>query len=287
MRINLFFLIALILLLETTGCSQEPVPDNRGYIVKVGDTLSDFSVKFLDDSTKNLSEFYAPVIVLNFFASWCGVCRKEIPHIEKEIWQPLKNKDLLIIGVNYKEKPSVVQKAVNEIGMTYPVALDEDGKIFKKFARGGVARNVVLDKNLNIIFLSRLFDQQEFEQMKTKTHQQLGIKENKSLSLIKEGDNVEQNFLTDFADTNKKIELQYNGKHQIHLEGRIFSVEKKKLEIGVSLFEEDIFFHKYDKKAKSFRIGYRHYEGIRIAVLPLTKFKVAADVEKIIVFDAD
>ena len=50
--------------------------------------------------------------------------------------------------------------------MTYPVALDTDGKIFEIFARGGVTRNIILDENFNIIFLTRLFDKEEFDQMK-------------------------------------------------------------------------------------------------------------------------
>ena len=50
--------------------------------------------------------------------------------------------------------------------MTYPVALDKEGKIFEIFVRGGVTRNIILDENFNIIFLTRLFDKEEFDQMK-------------------------------------------------------------------------------------------------------------------------
>ncbi len=156
-----------------------PKPDKRGYIVKVGDHVDDFSLTFLDGSSKKLSELDAEVIVLNFFASWCPVCRKEIPHIEQEIWQPMKDKKVMVIGVNYKEKKEVADKARKETGMTYPVALDEDGKIFKKFARGGVTRNIVLDKNLNIIFLTRLFDPEEFNQMKQKIREQISNAQSK------------------------------------------------------------------------------------------------------------
>jgi hypothetical protein len=52
------------------------------------------------------------------------------------------------------------------MGMTYPVALDKEGKIFEIFVRGGVTRNIILDENFNIIFLTRLFDKEEFDQMK-------------------------------------------------------------------------------------------------------------------------
>jgi hypothetical protein len=75
--------------------------------------------------------------------------------------------------VNYKEKAKVADKAAKEMGMTYPVALDGDGRIFEKFARGGVTRNIILDENLNIIFLTRLFEKEEFNEMKSVIKKQL------------------------------------------------------------------------------------------------------------------
>ena len=67
-KIVLSFILCLFLL--STSVGQEPVPDKRGYIVKVGDTIEDFEMKMLDGSIKKLSQFNTPVIVLNFFASW-------------------------------------------------------------------------------------------------------------------------------------------------------------------------------------------------------------------------
>ena len=276
----------IVFLFIVDGCtSQELAPDKRGYIVKVGDKVEDFEVKLLDGSIKKISQFKAPVLVLNFFASWCIVCREEIPHIEKEIWQPLKDKGIVIIGVNYKEKPLVAEKAVKEIGMTYPIALDENGKIFEKFARGGVTRNIVLDKNLNIIFLTRLFDKKEFDQMKTVINSYLNKSSELEYSKINEEQKMSQNVLQDLTGLNKKIFLEYDGHHKIHLEGKIFYADNDKIEIGVSLFDEDIVSKKYDKKTKSFRIGYRHYDGVRIAILPMTKFTIPTTAEKVIISD--
>jgi len=285
-RTNLFIFIVLIAFVNI-GSSQELVPDKRGYIVKVGDRVDDFEVKLLDGSVSRLSEFKAPVLVLNFFASWCIVCRKEIPHIEKEIWQPLKQKGVAIVGVNYKEKPTMAQKAVDEIGLTYPVVLDEGGEVFNKFARGGVTRNIVLDKDLNIIFLTRLFDQKEFEQMKAVINDHLNRSVGIKNSNINKEQKMSQNFLQDLTGLKRKITLNYDGQYKIHIEGKIFSVKKNKLEIGVSLFKEDIVSSKYDKKSKNFQIVYRHYDGVRIAILPMTKFKIPVDVEQVNISDSE
>ena len=210
------------------------------------------------------------------------VCRKEVPFIEREIWQPLKDLGLKIFGVNFKEKSDVARKAAQEIGMTYPVVLDEDGKIFEKFARGGVTRNIVLDENLNIIFLTRLFDKEEINEMKAVIQSHLFDN-----LIIKEGDQVMLTKLQDLSGENKNVTLEYSGKHKLHLEGKIFSVQKKKMEIGVALFDDDIVNSKYDKKSNSLRIGYRHYDGVRIAILPMTKFKVPVKIEKVIISDVE
>jgi len=282
-----FWFIILVLFTNLTCTGQQVQPDKRGYIVKVGDQIEDFEVTLIDGTVKKISEFDAPVLMLNFFASWCVICRKEIPHIEQEVWQPLKDNGLIVLGVDFKEQADTVRALVQEMNITYPVALDEDGTIFDRFARGGVTRNIVLDQNLNIIFLTRLFDPNEFEAMKNTIQRQLGIAPD-TLATMKPGENeMEEIYLIDLAETGKKINVDYQGKHQIHLEGRITERKKKKLEIGISLFKEDIVSSKYDKKTKTLRIKYRHYDGIRIAILQMTPFKVPADIEKIVIQDVE
>ncbi|UCE05923.1 MAG: TlpA family protein disulfide reductase [bacterium] len=286
-KIQFLCVFVLIILGCVNSSGQEPQPDERGYIVKVGDKIDDFEVILLAGSSQKISEFKQPIIVLNFFASWCVVCRKEIPHIEKEVWQQFKDHGLIVLGVDYKEKPDTVQKFVDEMKISYPVALDENGEIFNRFARGGVTRNIVLDGNLNIIYLTRLFDLNEFEGMKNIIRQKLGSKPDSLKSIKKEEREMEQFFLRDMANTDKKILLQYQGKHKVHLEGRIKKKKWRKLEIEVSLFKEDIVSSKYDKKTNTLRIGYQHYDGIRIAILPMTPFKVPISIEQVVIYDVE
>jgi peroxiredoxin len=285
-RFKFLFVVYLFVVWNINCVAQEPKPDERGYIVKVGDKVADFKVTLLDGSSKNVSEFKAPVMVLNFFASWCVVCRKEIPHLEKEVWQAMKDQGLIVLGVDYKEKPDTVGMFVKEMNISYPVALDEKGEIFDRFARGGVTRNIVLDQNLNIIYLTRLYDANEFEGMKNVVRQTLGLKQDSSASSLTKEKTMEKIYLKDLADTGKKVALQYDGKYKVHLEGRI--IKKRwwgKMEIGVSLFKDDIVSSKYDKKTKTLRIEYRHYNGTRIAILPMTTFKVPNDIEQVEIYD--
>jgi peroxiredoxin len=105
--------------------------------------------------------------MLQFTASWCGVCRKEMPHIEKDVWLPLKDKGLVLVGVDRGEPIEKVIDFARKMEITYPLALDEESKIFELYAHksAGVTRNVIIDRKGNIAFLTRLFDEQEFKQM--------------------------------------------------------------------------------------------------------------------------
>ena len=152
------------------------VEKDTGYIVKVGDAVPpDIELKLIDGNHIKLDELRGKVVVLQFTASWCSVCRKEMPHLEKEVWLPNKGRDFLLIGVDYDEPLDKVKAFKEKMKITYPMSLDPGGNIFAHFAKkkSGVTRNVVIDKNGKIAFLTRLFDPVEFEAMKQKINELL------------------------------------------------------------------------------------------------------------------
>jgi peroxiredoxin len=145
------------------------VEDDRGYVIDVGDKAPDFTIKYIDGKTVQLSDLKGKTVMLQFTASWCGVCRKEMPFIESDIWQKYRNSEnFVLIGIDLKEDVETIKKFTASTGITYPVVLDEDGKIFELYAKkdAGVTRNVLIDKNGEINFLTRLYDEEEFESLK-------------------------------------------------------------------------------------------------------------------------
>ena len=142
--------------------------DERGYIVKVGDQVPDFDLMMMDGTTLNIKELQGKVVMLQFTASWCGVCRKEMPHIEIEIWQKLKdNPEFALYGIDLKETPEVTAEFAKAIPVTYPLTLDPEGERFALFCDkgAGVTRNIILDRTGKIIMLTRLYDEAEFASM--------------------------------------------------------------------------------------------------------------------------
>ncbi len=161
-------ILAAAAIITSMAFSQDKQVYENSYLVKVGDTAPDFTVREADGGTYRLSDLRGKVVMLQFTASWCGVCRKEMPFIEDEIWLPGKDKGLVLVGIDRDEPEATVSKFRKEMKITYPLALDPGAGIFGLYAEkeAGVTRNVIIGRNGRIIFLTRLFDREEFDRMK-------------------------------------------------------------------------------------------------------------------------
>jgi len=169
-------ILGVTLMTVFASCNEEVKEQgDRGYHVKVGDRVENIKFNLIDGSILTLTELKGRVVVLQFTASWCSVCRKEMPFLETEVWQKYKDDDLVLIGVDLDEPLDKVQAFVKKMETTYPMSLDPDGLIFSKFAYkgAGVTRNVVIGKDGRIAYLTRLFEREEFDHMKAKIEEMI------------------------------------------------------------------------------------------------------------------
>lgn len=166
MKLRLLIVLVLLSWAPRSLSAQEVAqPDSVGYIVGVGDLAPDFSMQLTDGSSLRLSDLRGKVVMLQFTASWCGVCRKEMPFIEREIWQPHKdNPGFYLVGIDRDEPLNVVEGFVKKTGITYPMALDPGAGIFSLYAEkdAGITRNVLIDRDGRIVMTTRLFNPEEF-----------------------------------------------------------------------------------------------------------------------------
>lgn len=177
MRKNCTILFVLIFSLLTSYSQEKKVYEN-GYLVKVGDQAPDFTITEAGGTTYRLSDLKGKIVMLQFTASWCSVCRKEMPFIEKEIWKEKKGSGLVVLGIDRDEPLQKVLKFKQDIKITYPLALDPGADIFGLYAlkEAGVTRNVIIDRSGKIIFLTRLFEREEFDKMKRIIFTELALK---------------------------------------------------------------------------------------------------------------
>src|SRR5512140_760567 len=103
-------LIAAVLTIAPMSQHTGWAADNST-LTKVGDISPVSSVRTIDGQDV---DFRDKVVVLNFFATWCGPCMMEMPHLEKELWQPLKGKGLVLISVGREHSVAEVDKFKKE-----------------------------------------------------------------------------------------------------------------------------------------------------------------------------
>lgn len=159
-------IILFVLFTSVNIFSQDNI--DYQYKVKVGDIAPDFEMSLPSGKTIKLSSLKGKVVMLQFTASWCGVCRKEMPHIEKDIWQKHKNNpNFALFGIDREEPAETVLKFAKATGVTYPIGLDPKADIFATYAEreAGITRNVIIDKDGKIVMLTRLFKMEEFNKM--------------------------------------------------------------------------------------------------------------------------
>lgn len=159
------FLTFIVTLISLNIYAQD---DDRKYLVKVGDMAPDFEMAITDGTTMKLSDLRGKVVMLQFTASWCGVCRKEMPFIESDIWQRHKNNsDFALFGIDRDEPIETILSFAKKTGVTYPIGLDPKAAIFELYAEkdAGITRNVIIGKDGRIVMLTRLYDPEEFKEM--------------------------------------------------------------------------------------------------------------------------
>ena len=141
-------------------------PDSTGYIIRVGQTVPDIKWTQTDGKTVSIKDLRGKVVMLQFTASWCGVCRREMPFIERDIWQKHKdNKKFYLVGIDRDEPKATVEAFAKQTGVTYPLALDPGADLFAKFAlrESGITRNVLVDRDGKIVMTTRLYNEKEFQ----------------------------------------------------------------------------------------------------------------------------
>ncbi len=145
--------------------------DKNDYIVFDGELAPDFSTTVYGGGDFTLSDMRGKVVMLQFTASWCGICRNEMPHIEKDIWQRHKDdEDFVLMAVDLKEEGDKIQWLIEATGITYPVLYDPEAEIFDLYSLhgAGVTRNVLIDRDGRIVMRTRKFQEAEFASLVAK-----------------------------------------------------------------------------------------------------------------------
>ena len=134
-------------------------------LVNVGDVAPDFTVTMLDGRVIKLSELRGNVVMVCFWATWCPPCRQEMSHLQKDVIDHFAGKDLVVLPISRGEERKTVEAFIEKMGYTFPIGLDGDQSIYKKYASNYIPRSVVVGKDGKVVYVSVGYDDKEFNEL--------------------------------------------------------------------------------------------------------------------------
>lgn len=167
--------IIAVLLLGTAWilASREPVQalsssDEGLTAPAVGHRAPDFTLPMLNGDAFTLSEQRGTPVVINFWATWCPPCRAEIPFFQAAARK--YNGHVVVVGVDDGEPPALVTTFVDELGMTYPVPLDEDSAVSRAYRVNSLPTTYFVDaegivRNIHMGIISQAVLEEKIAQL--------------------------------------------------------------------------------------------------------------------------
>jgi cytochrome c-type biogenesis protein len=110
----------------------------------------DFTLPLLGGSAQSLSSLKGKVLLLNFWATWCGPCRTEMPSMET-LYRRLKGKGFELLAVNIGEKSGTVSAFMKSYDYSFPTALDEKGSVASQYGAQAIPASYILDRQGRIV----------------------------------------------------------------------------------------------------------------------------------------
>jgi peroxiredoxin len=136
--------LLLVLVMTVVACTGPGPAVAQG--ITEGRPARNITLETLDGTEVSLSDYEGSVVLVNFWATWCPPCRAEIPSFEAA-YEAHKDEGFVVLGVDVEESPDRVAPFVAEFQMTYPILLDEKGKIVQEWRARGLPMSLVVDRD--------------------------------------------------------------------------------------------------------------------------------------------
>jgi peroxiredoxin len=114
----------------------------------------DFTLRTLDGRNLRLQEQRGQVVLVNFWATWCGPCRQEMPHL-KRLYDKYKGAGFVLLGVNIDDDMRKASELATATGLNFPVLFDTDKKVTRSWDLGAMPSTVLIDRDGRVRHIHR------------------------------------------------------------------------------------------------------------------------------------
>jgi peroxiredoxin len=114
----------------------------------------DFTLRQIDGPNLRLGEQRGRVVMVNFWATWCGPCRIELPHLDK-LHAKYRNSGFLLLGVNIDDDPNAAKALAAKMGLKFPVLFDSQKKVVAAYDLNAMPATVLIDRDGKVRHLHR------------------------------------------------------------------------------------------------------------------------------------
>ncbi|MES9859751.1 MAG: TlpA disulfide reductase family protein [Candidatus Thiodiazotropha sp. LLP2] len=114
----------------------------------------DFTLKSRTGENIKLSELRGNVVMVNFWASWCGPCRQEMP-ILQQLYDRYQDMGFVLLGVNVDEESALADKMLKDIPVNFPVLYDNENSVSKQYQVKAMPSTFMVDRDGKIRFLHK------------------------------------------------------------------------------------------------------------------------------------
>jgi peroxiredoxin len=130
------------------------LPPAAQAVVTPQSAAPDFTLRTAEGRNLRLNEQRGQVVLVNFWATWCGPCRQEMPHLNR-LYEKYRASGFTLLGVNIDDDPQQAVGTAARLGLKFPVLLDAEKKVSKLYDLGSMPATVLIDRDGRVRFLHR------------------------------------------------------------------------------------------------------------------------------------